>query len=330
MSELRAVHLVIRPGLPPTAGNAVTAARLARLVRLAGVTVHLHTADALPTARPGPGEVVHALNAVYAGRAALRWASGAPVIWTFTGTDSEPRELDLVAPELGETFALLVYQHEQHVRLERVRSDLAGRVRLVPPGVSMPRPVPPPPDDGPISFLLPAGLRPVKGPDLALETVEAVVAAGLPARLQIAGPARDADFAQTFLVRAAASGLADYLGEVPHRRMGSVYGQAHIILNTSSVEGISNALLEGMAAGRAVLATDIPGNRAALRHDVDGWLASDATFPAAALELARDAGLRQRLAREARRSVQARFSVQAEARAHLELYRAAAAGGELP
>ena len=44
------------------------------------------------------------------------------------------------------------------------------------------------------------------------------------------------------------------------------------VVNCSAAEGLSNAVLEAMALGKAVVASDIPGNRAALCHGRTGWL----------------------------------------------------------
>ena len=42
--------------------------------------------------------------------------------------------------------------------------------------------------------------------------------------------------------------------------MRSAYESSDIVLNTSFSEGLSNVLLEAVAAGRPVLASNIPGN----------------------------------------------------------------------
>ena len=88
-------------------------------------------------------------------------------------------------------------------------------------------------------------------------------------------------------------------------------------------EGQSNAILEAMAAGVPVVATDIPGTRDLVLHGVTGYLA--AVGHRAGLVrwtnlLLDDAALRQRLGEAARRRAADEFSVAAMVRGYVELY----------
>jgi len=65
--------------------------------------------------------------------------------------------------------------------------------------------------------------------------------------------------------------------------MRSAYEGADVVLNASSSEGLSNVLLEAKAAGKPILASDIPGNR----HPV---LGEDGDAPAGLLFNLRDHG----------------------------------------
>jgi glycosyltransferase involved in cell wall biosynthesis len=86
--------------------------------------------------------------------------------------------------------------------------------------------------------------------------------------------------------------------------MRSAYEGADVVLNASRVEGLSNALLEASAAGRAVLASCIPGNQGAVRGESSGppgGLLYDPTdprdFTAKALLLLDDPALRAEFGR---------------------------------
>ena len=327
------VHLIVRSGLPETAGNLVTARRLAAGLAAAGIGSGILSADALPhDAPPGPGEVVHALHARWAGVPAVHWAQGRPVIWTFTGTDLDPDELPALRASVGRVAACVVFHQEAADELRQTLPEAAGRVLVIPPGMEAPSGAPPAPAqaNGAPVFFLPAGIRRVKNPDLAVSAVETLRQSGGAAELYIAGPRREPSYSEDFLARLALVPFAHYLGELPHADMPGWYARSDVVLNTSRAEGLSNAVLEAMAMGRAVLASDIAGNRAAIRHGVTGWLAAPDALPSAAVRLAADAGLRARLGRAAAEEVRRRFSPEAEVAAHLRLYAEAVAPAGRP
>ncbi len=317
------VHLVVREGLPATSGNLVTARRLRDGLAGLGVESRILAADELSSEPcPGPNEVVHALHARRAGLPAVRWAPHSPVVWTFTGTDLEAGELDALRAAVPSVRALITFHDEAATEVRRTLPVAADRVRVIPPGVDLPEDQQSAAVSVPsgLVLLLPAGIRAVKAPDLAIAAVAAVRQRGLDAHLYIAGPAREPRFHEDFLRRLAAIPFVHYLGELAQAELASWYARADVVLNTSRAEGLSNAVLEAMATGRAVLATNIPGNRAAIRHAVDGWLAAPGALPAAAVRLAEDPDLRARLGAAARLSVAERFSPDAEVAAHLRLY----------
>jgi len=62
-------------------------------------------------------------------------------------------------------------------------------------------------------------------------------------------------------------GLADrirFLGEIPHPEVGALMSACDLFLFPSSYEAMPMALLEAMAAGMAIVASDIPANREVL------------------------------------------------------------------
>ncbi len=317
----RCVHLIVRPGLPGTAGNLITAHRLATGLQAVGIPSAIRSADSLSLLPPpASAEVVHALHARWAGVPAVEWAAGRPVIWTFTGTDLEPETLPALRAALSGVSACIVFHPEAAAELEQNLPEVAGRVHIIPPGVIATTGALPGHAHAAPIFLLPAGIRAIKDPDLAVSAVTRVRQVVPDAELYITGPSRDPGFAEAFLHRLAALPFVHYLGEVPHRAMPQWYARSDVVLNTSQAEGLSNAVLEAMAFGKAVLATNVAGNRAAIRHGATGWLTSPADLPAAAVRLAVDAGLRTRLGKAAALEVRGRFSWEAEIAAHVRIY----------
>lgn len=318
MSASTRVIFVLRDGLPETAGNRTTAERLAAGLSARGVEVAIREAGQL-RALPGRPTIYHALHALGSGPAALACARRDidPVVVTLTGTDAGEGPSPALSAVLERCDAVVTFH-----------PDPVADATVIPPGVASlagrrDRPawdLAP----GDVVFLLPAGVRPVKDPAFALAPLADLRASGRPIRLVIVGPARDQAATDDLCEQLRAAGpWASYLGELPHTRMGSLYRSADIVLNTSRIEGLSNAVLEAMACGRPVLVSDIPGNRAAVTTDRTGLLyavGDPADFRAQAERLADDHALRRRLGRAAARHVRTRFAPEAEIDRLLALY----------
>lgn len=110
-----------------------------------------------------------------------------------------------------------------------------------------------------------------------------------------------------------------------------ITSQLDVFWNTSRYEGQSNSLMEAMALGVPVVASDIPGNRDLVVHGQTGFLvgrgpefrAGLAKFTKKILE---DPELARRLGEAARNRMENEFSVERMVRAFDELYRKVLAG----
>ncbi len=117
-----------------------------------------------------------------------------------------------------------------------------------------------------LQVLLPAGLRPVKEPLLAIEMAKQLRAADVPVQLTIAGPALDR--AHAAQVRARAEPLEFVtVTEYEPEEMTEVYRRSDVVWNTSVHEGGANALLEAVAHGCAIFARNVTGNRELLSEE---------------------------------------------------------------
>jgi len=98
---------------------------------------------------------------------------------------------------------------------------------------------------------------------------------------------------------------------------------ADVFILPSSEEALSCALLEAMATGLAVLVTDLPGNRAIIRHGENGlvFAQNDRQALANGLETLRSPSLRRELGDRAATMIRAEFSLESIADLHLDLYR---------
>lgn len=156
---------------------------------------------------------------------------------------------------------------------------------------------------GPHTLLAVGRLAPEKGFDLLVDAFAKLAATHPDWNLVILG---DGPLRSELEQRIAAHGLAGRIAmpgfdrDVRARMRG-----ADLFVLSSRYEGFPNALLEAMTEGTACVSFDCDaGPRELIEHGRSGWLvpAGDVAALAAALDrLMRDAGLRERLGRDARR-----------------------------
>jgi len=128
--------------------------------------------------------------------------------------------------------------------------------------------------------------------------------------LVIAG---DGDALKDMKALVSRSGLEDrvtFLGWLPHDEIIEQYGQAMVVVLPSFSEGMPYAVLEAMAAGRPVIASNVSGLRDVVDHQKSGLL-YDVSDPdglrEAMLRLVTDPELCRRLGERAREHCQATF-----------------------
>jgi glycosyltransferase involved in cell wall biosynthesis len=179
-------------------------------------------------------------------------------------------------------------------------------------------------------YLTVGGIEPRKGSAELVEALGALALAGTPPLLAVVGGHSFQDYAayrERVLGRAASLGLElgrdiVMLGTVPEGELSAWYHAADAFVFPSRTEGWGLVVLEAMAAGLPVVATDIPVFREYLVPDRDALLVppGDAAALAAAMRrLAAEPGLRARLAASGP-SVAGRFPWEVVARRHLDLY----------
>jgi glycosyltransferase involved in cell wall biosynthesis len=323
-------------GPPSVAGNAVTVDRVARglLERDADLRVwdlSRHSAETVERQveayRPS---LVHAFHAWRVGPRALRLARRleVPLVVTLTGTDAnhdlfDPDRAALVRRVLEGAGAITSFHASIVELVAGVLPDARVRMVVVPQAVRFPATEPFDLADR-VLLVLPAGIRAVKAPRLPLAALDGLAAADARVRLAYAGPILDPALGETLRADLAARPWARHLGPVPHPEMASLLGQSDVVLNCSISEGgLANSVLEAMALGRAVLASDIPGNRGLVEDEVTGLLFRDSRELAAqAARLIADPSLRARLGSAGRALVERDYPASREIDGYLTVYRA--------
>ena len=156
-----------------------------------------------------------------------------------------------------------------------------------------------------------ANLRPVKGVDVFVRAAAWVAAREPRARFVAVGDGPDRD-ALTAL--AAELGIGERIAFLGQRRdVAEILAAADVGVLSSHSEGLSNALIEYMAAGLPAVCTDVGGNRELVTHGQNGRLVPPADPQAmgmAILELLRDPQAAARMGEVARRRMEAMFGVQ--------------------
>ncbi len=312
-------------GVPSVRGNAVTVDRVARGLGERGLDVRVWDLAVTPEAtveaevaayRPA---LVHAFHAYRAGPLGLRIARRAetPLVVTLTGTDAnhdlfDPARAASVRRVLEGATSIVVFHDSIRERIADGLPDLAARIVVIPQAVRLSRGEPfdlaarwlLPPDR--VLFVFPAGVRVVKQPRFPLRPLDRLRARRPHARLLYAGPILDPDEGDALLRDLAGRPWARHVGAVPHAQMRSLLEAADVVINASLSEGgMANSVLEAMATGRPVLASDIEGNRSLVEDGVTGFLfGNESEFERCAARLVDDPDLRRQLGEAGRAALE--------------------------
>lgn len=179
------------------------------------------------------------------------------------------------------------------------------------------------PADERIKFVtMAANLRSeVKNPRMFLRVAERVKNQFPQARFLLAG---EGELIDEMKKLAAGLGLKNevfFLGRCG--RVAELLAVSDVCVLSSKTEGFSNSILEYMAAGKPVAATDVGGASEAIRDGETGFLVEsddDEAMAARLLELLRDEEKAVRMGKRGRETVNENFSLDAQLEKTLELY----------
>lgn len=203
---------------------------------------------------------------------------------------------------------------------EAVRSELVargvepGRIRIMPMGVPVPdRPAP---EVAGVSVVFAGRLVAKKGVDVLLRAFREIRGVRPQARLTIAGGGPERERHEALVAELGLGPYVVFAGPLTHDAVLALLGQATVVVVPSVVaadgdtEGLGLVALEAMAAGRPVVATDLPAIRGFVEDGVTGLLfpmGDHAALARAVVRLLDDATLRARLGAAARDRATADF-----------------------
>ena len=198
---------------------------------------------------------------------------------------------------------------------KRMDAALGVRVDVIAPGVFVPaRPVRRPSGETIVVGTL-ARITPEKKLEQLIDAAKKLANV----EVRICGPVIDQRYADT-LNRLAIGAAVTFVPEL--KDASGFFSEIDIFASISEPAGISNALLEAMAAGLPVVATDHGGAREQIAHRETGLIVArnDAEGLAGALrELADDRERRERLGDRAHERAKDRFDIQRAAEAYARL-----------
>jgi glycosyltransferase involved in cell wall biosynthesis len=182
----------------------------------------------------------------------------------------------------------------------------------------------PEPPAPPVKIALLSRMIKPKGIAQAVAAVRRAQALGARVELHLFGapdPANRTSFTETDMRRWAGEPGIYWHGATDD--VARVHREHHIAMLLSVREGLPKSLVEAAAAGRPIVATDVPGCREVVRQGQEGCLVPFGDIDAAAQALVRLAGdraLRLRLGAAARARFQQRFTVAAVKEVFIQLY----------
>jgi colanic acid/amylovoran biosynthesis glycosyltransferase len=281
---------------------------------------------------------VHAHFATHPALAAfvVNRLTGIPYSFTAHGSDLHVDRRMLDAKVEAAAFTVTVSEYNRRMIVAECGGRFADRVHVVHCGVD-PDDFPPterPERAGPCRIVCVASFEEVKGHAILLEACRILRERGVQFRCDLVGggPLRRRVEAQ--VARTCLEGRVRLLGPLPRPAVLRLLRDSDVAVLASRPtrggkrEGIPVALMEAMASGLPVVASDLSGIPELVESGRTGILVppADPRALAGALEaLARDPPLRARLGSAARDDVLRRFDLRASARTLLGLVRAVAA-----
>jgi glycosyltransferase involved in cell wall biosynthesis len=144
-----------------------------------------------------------------------------------------------------------------------------------------------------------------KGIDVLLRALAILQTRGIRQRLVVVGSGPEHAALLTLAKELAVDGAVEFVGEKAHADALSLIRRCRFFVLASRAEGLPLVVVEAMMSGRPVVATNVDGTPAIVKHDLTGLLVdpdNETQLADAMQRVIEDEALRQRLGEAARRS----------------------------
>jgi glycosyltransferase involved in cell wall biosynthesis len=201
-----------------------------------------------------------------------------------------------------------------------------GRISVIPFGVDTAafKPAQERPSQGDGCQLLFAGsLYPLKGVNYLIRAMAIARRQGVKANLTIVGEGQQKEMLTTLVTALGIAKHVRFEGLVPYSSMPEYYKQCDIFCFPTLGEPFGKAIVEAMACGKPVIATNAGGPAEIIQDEVDGILVAPSDAEAMAKQIVRLANSeseRLRIGGRARETAVKRFSWEAVAEKYHQLY----------
>jgi glycosyltransferase involved in cell wall biosynthesis len=161
-----------------------------------------------------------------------------------------------------------------------------------------------------LEILYSGSLYPLKGVDYLIRAMAIVVKSGLKARLTIVGEGQQKEELIMLAGKLGISRNVVFEGFVPYSNMPQYYKRCDVFCFPTVGEPFGKAMIEAMACGKPVIATDVGGSTEIIRNGVDGILVPPASPKAiaSAIQQMKNEDERLKMGQEARAAAVKDFS----------------------
>ena len=216
-------------------------------------------------------DLMIALHARKSAASMLAWSQRhprRPLVLVLTGTDLyRDIHIDAAARRSLELASHMVVLQE--TGLDYVPPQLRERTRVIYQSLRGAVPAAVPAAQGPFTAVMVGHLREEKMPATFMQA--AALLDGDSFRLLHVGDALDPALGEMARRTARAWPHYQWLGHLTHEQALAAMAGSHCLAHCSAMEGGANVIIEALACGLPVLASDIPGNRGMLGRDYDGY-----------------------------------------------------------